>query len=73
MIEGLKARGGSIAARRAASLRALIAARISEDLPGDVSVIVEDERIVIRGRRIGKRMLTDKRFAVLRDGLGAGL
>lgn len=73
MIEGLKARAASIAARRAAALRALIAARISEELPGDVSVIVEDERIVIRGRRIGKRMLTDKRFAVLRDGLGAGL
>lgn len=73
MMEGLKTRASGIAARRAAALRALIAARITEDLPGDVSVTVEEERIVIRGRRIGVRMLRDPRFAVLRNGLGAGL
>ena len=60
------------AAEDARGLR-VIAARITEGLPGDVSVTVEEERIVIRGRRIGVRMLRDPRFAVLRNGLGAGL
>lgn len=66
-MDRLIARLAEIAARRSRMRRILVAAKLREDLPGDVVTSEEGEAVVLEGRRLGMRWLRDPAFAILRD------
>lgn len=70
MMERLGRRLMAIAERRAAAKREQLAEQIRETVPGDFTVVVNGERIVISGRRVGVRWLRDPALAVLRNVAG---
>ncbi len=55
MFERLESRGEQAVEARAAERRDRLAARLREAAPGDVSVAVEDEAVVLSGRGLGRR------------------
>jgi hypothetical protein len=58
MMERIEARGRRLAARAQARTAAAVAARVEAAVPG-VAVSVEDGAVVLTGRRLARRMLTD--------------
>lgn len=70
MMERLGRRLMAIAERRAAAKRAQLAEQIRETVPGDFTVVVDGEHIVIGGRRVGVHWLRDPALSVLRNVAG---
>lgn len=60
MMDRLIERGERIGAVRRENLAQRLAA--TADLPGDVAVTVEEAGVVLSGRRLGARMLSDARL-----------
>lgn len=66
-MDRLTATLATLAAERARRRRIRAAALLREELPHGVSVSEEADAIVVTGRRLGFRRLTDPALAVLRD------
>ena len=65
-MDGLVRRLARIGTTRAAARRERLADELRQGLPDDVTVTVEDDRIVVTMRRAGLRWLRDPAFAMLR-------
>lgn len=59
MFEILTRRAARAAERRAADRREKLAARLGERVPAGVRVAIEDDRVVMEGRSLGRRFLAD--------------
>ncbi len=70
MMERLGRRLMAIAERRAAAKREQLTQQIREAVPGEFTVVVDGEHVVISGRRVGVRWLRDPALAVLRNVVG---
>ena len=70
MMERLGRRLMVISERRAAAKREELAEQIRGTLPGDFTVVVDGEHIIISARRIAGRWLRDPALAVLRNVAG---
>jgi hypothetical protein len=62
MMERLMTRAARIGEARAATLRQRLANDAARDLPADLAVSIEGDGVVIAGRRVGVRLLTDRRL-----------
>ena len=67
-MRGMEARAGRMGAARAAAVAAQLAERVADAVPG-VAVSVEADRVVLTGRGLARRAVTDP---LLRD-LGSWL
>jgi hypothetical protein len=69
-MERLEKRGGAIAAAARVRVIERLADGVRGDVPGDVEVTVEPAGVVLSGKRLRARMVTDARLRVVAKGAG---
>lgn len=61
-MRGVEARGARAGARRVAAMCVRLAEAAGDEVPRDVAVTVEEDCVVLTGRRLGARSLSDARM-----------